>query len=123
MYKEHDVNGIIYTDGEECVWYELKNNSFKKLMDKDVFLRNQSKKGGQSANRIARNRDIQRDQFIQLMAEQTIKLFYDKMESYQKVVNIVFCGPAEFKGELAANRLITSFFQEYSCNYRRKNGL
>jgi len=59
MYKEHDVNGIIYTDGEECVWYELKNNSFKKLMDKDVFLRNQSKKGGQSANARASKNIIQ----------------------------------------------------------------
>jgi peptide subunit release factor 1 (eRF1) len=109
MYNDTDTNGIIYTDGNECIWYELKNNNIKKLADKKIYLQNQFKNGGQSSNRIARNRDIQRDQYIQLLAEKSIELFYNKSENMQTVKNILFCGPAEFKIELANNKNIIGF--------------
>ena len=110
MYKDYDVNGVVYTDGNECVWYELKNKSFKKVAHRTIFLRSQFSNGGQSANRLARNRDIQRDQFIQLLAEKTVEVFYDKTDSREKVLNMLFCGPAEFKVEVSEHKLITSFF-------------
>ena len=109
MYNDTDINGVIYTDGNECIWYELKNNNIKKIADKKIYLQNQFKNGGQSSNRIARNRDIQRDQYIQLLAEKSIELFYKKSENIQTVKNIIFCGPAEFKTELANNKIISGF--------------
>lgn len=111
MYKDHDVNGVIYTDGNECVWYELKSRDFRKIASKTIYLQNQFKNGGQSTNRLARNREIQRDQYIQMLAEKTVELFYDKKNNYQKVSNLMICGPAEFKVDLSAHRLILSFFK------------
>lgn len=110
MYKNHDINAVIYTDGNECNWYELKNRDFKKIATKTIYLQNQFKNGGQSSNRLARNREIQRDQYIQMLAEKTVELFYNKTDNRQKISNILFCGPAEFKAELSEHKLITIFF-------------
>lgn len=110
MYEDHNINGIIYTDGSECIWYQLKGNNFKKISNITIYLQNQFKNGGQSSNRIARNREIQRDQNLQMLAEKTVDLFYDKTENKQNVCNIIFCGPAEFKVELATHKLINKFF-------------
>src|SRR5271156_1777534 len=82
MYsKEYDINCVIYTDGNECCWYELKNRNFKRVAHRDINLQSQFKGGGQSANRHARNIEIQRDQYILMMAEKTVELFYDKEEN------------------------------------------
>lgn len=110
MHKDHNVDAVVYTDGNECSWYELKNKDFRKLANKSIYLQNQFKNGGQSSNRLARNREIQRDQYIQMMAEKTVELFYNKTDNCEKISNILFCGPAEFKTELSAHKLITSFF-------------
>ena len=74
MYEDHEVNGVIYTDGSECIWYQLKGNNFKKMANINIYLQNQFKNGGQSSNRIARNREIQRDQYLLMLAEKTIDI-------------------------------------------------
>jgi peptide subunit release factor 1 (eRF1) len=111
MYKDHDVNGVIFTDGNICNWYEYKNGSLKKLGSAHIHLQNQFKNGGQSVNRLRRNREIQREQHLTSLSEKTIAFFYDKEKSIQKIKNIMFCGPAEFKIEMAENKLIRSFFE------------
>lgn len=111
MYKNHDVNAVIFTDGNVCVWFEHKNSSIKKLSSVQVYLQNQFKNGGQSQNRLRRNRDIQRAQHITSLSEKTVTLFYDKEKSKQKVKNLIFCGPAEFKIELSEHKLIRGFFE------------
>jgi peptide subunit release factor 1 (eRF1) len=110
MYEDHEVNGVIYTDGSECIWYQLKGNNFKKMANINIYLQNQFKNGGQSSNRIARNREIQRDQYLLSLAEKTIDIFYNKDENKQTISNILFCGPAEFKIELSTHKLINKFF-------------
>lgn len=111
MYSEdHDINGIVYTDGETCTWYSLENKYFKKHSSSNIHLQNQFKNGGQSSNRLARNRTIQREAYITKLAEQTVTEYYDKQLNKSKIVNIVFCGPAEFKIELSKHKLISSYF-------------
>jgi peptide subunit release factor 1 (eRF1) len=110
MYKDHNIDAVIYTDGNECGWYELKDKDMRKIANKTIHLQNQFKNGGQSSNRLARNRDIQRHQYIQMLAEKTVELFYNKTDNCEKISNILFCGSAEFKRELSEHKLITSFF-------------
>lgn len=110
MYKDHDVNGVIFTDGNICNWFEHKNGNLKKLGSARIHLQNQFKNGGQSVNRLRRNRDIQREQHILSLSEKTVSFFYDKDKSSQRVKNILFCGPAEFKIEMAEYKLIRKFF-------------
>lgn len=110
MYDNHATNGVIYTDGKSCVYYTLKNGDLSKVSTSSIFLQGQFKNGGQSANRLARIRDNNREFFITQLAEKTVTLFYDRDENRPKVDNIVFCGPAQFKVELSSHRLIKKFF-------------
>ncbi len=111
MYcDDHIINGVVYADGKTCVNYELKYGLLNKIMTSSIHLQNQFKNGGQSANRLMRNREIQRDHYITLMAERVIESFYDKNTNMPKVQNIIFCGPAQFKIEISEHKLIKSFF-------------
>jgi peptide subunit release factor 1 (eRF1) len=111
MYQgDHIINGVIYTDGKICVNYELKYQILSKLSSSTIHLQNQFKNGGQSANRLMRNREIQRDHYITQMAEKIILTFYDKDRNVPRVKNLVFCGPAQFKIEISEHKLIKSFF-------------
>jgi peptide subunit release factor 1 (eRF1) len=101
---------VIYCDGKICDYYELKNYNLKKITSSTIHLQNQFKNGGQSANRLRRNRDIQREQYITLLAEKTVTVFYDKTINSAKISNLIFCGPAQFKIEISEHSLITSFF-------------
>jgi len=110
MYEDHDTNAVIYTDGNYCTWYLLKNRDLKKVATITIHLQNQFKEGGQSQNRLLRLRMIQRNNNLTRLAEKTIELLYDKTANCQKSVNIIFCGPAEFKIELSEHKLISQFF-------------
>lgn len=111
MYKSYDKNGIVYTDGKICIYYELVNRDLRKIYSSDIHLQNQFSNGGQSQNRLARNRDINRDHYISELAEKTVNLYYDKNINKSKISNIVFCGPAEFKIELSKHKLIIQYFE------------
>ena len=116
MYDNYDINGIVYTDGEECIFYELKSKYFKKILSCSIYLQNQFKAGGQSANRLSRNRDIQRYEYVSLMAERTVELFYDKNSNISKIKNLIFCGRAQFKNEIKDHKIIKSFFNNINVN-------
>jgi peptide subunit release factor 1 (eRF1) len=113
MYKNDnpDTHGIIYTDGNTCTWYRLIDKNLCKIHTKEVILQNQFSSGGQSQNRLMRRRDIQREYNLSVLAEKTVEIFYDKDTNQSKVLNVIICGPAEFKQELADHKLIRQFFQ------------
>lgn len=112
MYSDnHKIDGIIYANGEICKWLTVINKDFKVLDKESIKLQNQFKNGGQSSNRLSRNRDIQRDHYVTQLAEKTVLLYYDKQLNKQTVCNIIFCGPAEFKRELFEHKLIKSYLK------------
>jgi peptide subunit release factor 1 (eRF1) len=122
MYKEHDSYGIIYTDGKICIYYELKDKYFKKINTIDIYLQNQFRNGGQSSNRLSRNRDINRNHYLTELAEDTIEIFYDKNNNISKVKYLIFCGSAQFKKELSEHKLITGLFTSvYTLNMEELN--
>lgn len=106
MYDNHDNHGILYTDGEKCVWFKLQNNIFTKLKDYKFKLQNQFKCGGYSANRLARNRDIQRNHYITEISEMTIDIF-NKINPK----SMIFCGPGNFKIEIMTSQIIQSHYE------------
>lgn len=112
MYSDdHKIDGIVYTNGEICIWYTLIDKDFKNLAKESIKLQNQFKNGGQSSNRLSRNRDIHRDHYVTQLAEKTVSIYYDKQLNNQIVSNIIFCGPAEFKRELFEHKLIRSYLK------------
>lgn len=110
MYDDHVTDGVVYTDGKICGFYELTNQDLKKIDTCSLHLQGQFKAGGQSQNRLRRNREITRDHYLGKVAEQTVEIFYDKKQNRPKVQNLIFCGPAEFKIEASNKKLIRKFF-------------
>lgn len=107
MYDDYENYGVLYTDGEKCIWFKFQNNIFTKLKENKFKLQNQFKSGGYSANRLARNRDIQRSHHITEIAEKTIDIF--------KKINpksVIFCGPGNFKVEVMTSKNITSYYEK-----------
>lgn len=112
MYKNNnpDIYGVVYTDGNHCTWYNLIDKNLCKIYTKEVILQNQFSSGGQSQNRLMRRRDIQREHNLTVLAEKTVEYYYNKETSQPKVLNVIICGPAEFKQELADHKLVRQFF-------------
>lgn len=111
MYIDHRVDGVVFTNGEICTWYHYKNQSLKQLTSQKIELQSQTRRGGQSAKRYARNRDIKRDHYVTELAEKTIELFFDKNTNVQTITHLILCGPAEFKCELSEHKLLTNNFE------------
>jgi len=110
MYKDHEIDGIIFADGKICNYFNHKNNVITKIKSIDIYLQNQFKNGGQSSNRLQRNRAINRDHYITELAEACVDIFYDKDSNKAKIRYLIFCGPAEFKIELSEHKLISNYF-------------
>ena len=111
MFQDHDVNGVVYSDGKECIYYEHKNDTLRKIATHTIYLQNQFRKGGQSTNRLARIRDIQREQYVKSLSDRTIDYYYDKSQNKSKINNIIFCGPAEFKTEISQQKELKTYFK------------
>lgn len=107
MYDEYENHGVLYTDGEKCVWFKFQNNTCTKMKEIKFKLQNQFKSGGYSANRLARNRDIQRTHHITEIGEKTIEIF---MKINPK--SVIFCGPGSFKIEVMTSKNINSYYEK-----------
>jgi peptide subunit release factor 1 (eRF1) len=97
---EHRVDGAVYVDGSECVQYLVQDGYFKQLDRFDIRLISQFKNGGQSANRLERIVDENRNVFVQKVVSTCIQNFYDKQENRPIIVNLILYGPSRFKDDV-----------------------
>jgi peptide subunit release factor 1 (eRF1) len=112
MYQDYPTFGVVFTDGNLCDMYQVRAARWLKIDDVDVFLQGQFKNGGQSANRLQRKRDILRGWNLTRIAEDLVELFFDRENQAATVKALVLCGPAQFKQQLAAHKLVQSYFRE-----------
>lgn len=110
MFESYPEFGVVFTDGNVCDFYKVRNRRWLKIENVDVFLQGQFKNGGQSANRLQRKRDILRGWNLTRLAEDVVALFFDPDEHQATVKGLVLCGPAEFKQQLANHKLVNAFF-------------
>jgi peptide subunit release factor 1 (eRF1) len=97
---EHRVDGAVYVDGSECVQYLVQDGYFKQCDRFDIRLISQFKNGGQSANRLERLVDENRNVFVQKVVSACIQNFYDKQENRPIVSNLIIYGPSRFKDDV-----------------------
>lgn len=97
---EQRVDGAVYVDGSECVQYLVQNGYFKQIDRFDIRLISQFKNGGQSANRLERLVDENRNVFVQKVVSSCIANFYDKQENHSLVSNLILYGPSRFKDDV-----------------------
>lgn len=107
---EHRVDGIVYVDGNLCHMYFVRDNVATICEKFDIRLISQFKTGGQSANRLSRIVDENRNIFIGKVVDVCIDKFYDKGQSIPKISNLVIYGPSKFKEDVAKDKKIEKHF-------------
>jgi hypothetical protein len=63
-YMSNCNGNIVFANGDECIIYEFKNGSFSLKKRFDALLQKRQKKGGQSAQRIARLAEETRHMYV-----------------------------------------------------------
>jgi peptide subunit release factor 1 (eRF1) len=110
---EHRVDGVIYADGSECIISLAQDDRMREIERFDIRLISQFKNGGQSANRLERIVDENRNTFIRKVVEHAVRQFYDKKENVSKISNLVIYGPSRFKDDLYAYKkgMLSKYFK------------
>ena len=114
MYNSEDIYGLVLASGTGYKIYQTaisgKHVSYKLLMEKNVKLPKQQKKGGQSAQRFGRIRDSKVELFIKNMAEHIVLSFLKENNTRYSIKSLFVAGPAETKFELINNTLFRQYF-------------
>ena len=81
MYKAETTHGIALISGKGAYLYTLTQSGehleYKLLYSKNVKLQGKTRRGGQSASRIDRNREIKKGVYRQTIVDQLISVYMD----------------------------------------------
>jgi peptide chain release factor subunit 1 len=93
--------GFVIFDGSGCHMYNVSGDSYNLVWKHgDPALPKKHGRGGQSAPRFGRLRDIARAAWVSLVAKQLNVAFTDKSSGNVEVAGIVLCGSGELKQQL-----------------------
>lgn len=117
MYKSATNYGIVLISGKEFRCYSVcltgKNHIDAKLLAKiSEELQKKQKKGGQSAQRIDRLRQIKRDNFVSRMADKIVEVYTTDNHTKYTVDGLIIAGPSNTKTEVIKEQI----FQQYFSN-------
>jgi len=93
---------FVIVDGNGYDLFSLSGNTTNKLDSDTVSLPSKTRRGGQSSNRFARIRDIQKAEWIKKVCERLKKNLVEN-NFIEKVQEIVLAGNADIKHELFEN--------------------
>ncbi|AYV75970.1 MAG: peptide chain release factor 1 eRF1 [Terrestrivirus sp.] len=114
MYNDSVNYGIILLSGKDFRCYVLEitgSNKEFKLIDSDKFkLQKRQKKGGQSAQRIDRLREIQRGHYITEINEIIQQIYMRENNTMYIVKGFVIGGVGDFKHEVINNDIFQQYF-------------
>ena len=105
LLEDSETFGFIIIDGNGVSFYKLTGSNSIKLGRFDVNLTSKTRRGGQSALRFARNRDIQKNNFIRQSCEMA-KKYYLGNSNLPNIKGIIIGGSADFKHKLAKSQLL-----------------
>ena len=105
LLEDSETFGFIIIDGNGVNFYKLTGSNSIKIGKFDINLTSKTRRGGQSALRFSRNRDIQKNNFIRQSCEMATKYFIGN-SNLPIVKGIIIAGSADFKNKLAKSQLL-----------------
>jgi len=110
--------GFIFVTGSQTEFYLVCGDNFKLLKRITVDLPNNHCRGGQSQNRIARNRDIAIQTYITKLTEFVTKFYIDQTTNKPGITDLVIVGPGDKKRELKErlDQRLTPITQLVTCD-------
>lgn len=126
MLKDEESFGFIVVDGNGALFAKLSGNTPTVLYKFSVDLPNQHRRGGFSANRFSRGREIARHNYLRKVAEKASDYFLS--DNVVNVQGIVLAGSADFKSDLHGSDLFDPRLKEkvlkvVNCEDGQEKGL
>jgi len=118
MYNDEEQYGMVLISGNICNMYLItivgQHYDIRRTFSKSVQLQTDFGRGGQSANRIHRIGQQQRDTYVKLMAETMVKKFMKNNNKECIAKHIIIGGPAQMKNKLKEQELVKQYFNNIS---------
>jgi len=106
MLESDEQYGFAIIDGNGAHFFAVQGNAQKLLHHFVVSLPKKHRRGGQSAKRFARLREISRHHFVTKVCEILTKFYIDTEKNMPNVRGLVFAGNAEFKNVVYESKLL-----------------
>lgn len=87
LFDDHNVNLLIMLNGDTCNVIEQKHTACVEIASFHTHRTSNTRRGGQSANRYARNRDIELNDFVS-----TFQSYLNHLVLYEKTYNNIYVG-------------------------------
>jgi peptide chain release factor subunit 1 len=99
--------GFLIVDGSGALYGTVHGTSKRVLYSFEVTLQGKTGRGGQSANRHARNREIQRDNYTRIVCEHARKYFLDEHNDFAPTVETLYvAGSGLFKNRVCESNVL-----------------
>lgn len=116
MYSKTTSYGIVLISGKEFRAYSAnltgKHIECKKLVQINEELQKKQRKGGQSACRIDRLRQIKRDGYVKRMAESIIAVYTEDNHRSFNIEGLIVAGSGNAKREVMDEKIFKQYFYD-----------
>jgi hypothetical protein len=87
LFDDHDVNLLILLNGDTCKVFEQKHTACTEIKEFTTHRTSSTRRGGQSAARFARNREIELNRFVSDCTD-----YLNHLVLYEKKYNNIYLG-------------------------------
>jgi peptide chain release factor subunit 1 len=128
MLEEKYVYGLLVLDKREAYWGFLRGNRIEPIGGTHSTVPGKMRKGGQSAARFGRLREIAIDEFYKKIGEQSSAIFLAEKNYFERFKGVLIGGPSptkeEFeKGDYLHHEVQKRFIGLFDVAYTNEDGL
>lgn len=104
MYREPIKYGVALISGEQFRFYLVtitgKHQEIKLLKTDEIQLQKRQRKGGQSAVRIDRIRELKELHYLRRISEEMVETYLEENKTQTEIESLVVAGPGEMKDKV-----------------------
>ena len=128
MLEEKFVYGLLVLDRREAYWGFLRGNRIEPMGGANSTVPGKTRKGGQSAARFGRLREIAIDEFYTKIGERSSAIFLAEKDFFERFKGVLIGGPSPTKEEFEAGNFLHHEIQKriigiFDVAYTNEDGL
>src|SRR5271157_2098 len=128
MLEEKFVYGLLVLDKREAYWGFLRGNRIEPMGGANSTVPGKMRKGGQSAARFGRLREIAIDEFYTKVGERSSAIFLAEKDFFERFKGLLIGGPSPTKEEFEAGNFLHHEVQKkiiglFDVAYTNEDGL
>jgi peptide chain release factor subunit 1 len=128
MLEEKNVYGLLVLDRREAYWGFLRGNRIEPIAGANSTVPGKQRKGGQSAVRFQRLREIAINEFYTKVGERASAVFLAEKDFFERFKGVLIGGPSPTKEEFADGKYLHHELQQriiglFDVSYTNESGL